>query len=72
MADETNHVSHMAGPEARGFSREERKEIVKEAIKEWMDEQFARFGRWSLYTILAAAVAGVAYVTLFVHGWIKP
>jgi len=30
------------------------KEVVKEAIEEWLDKQFATFGKWSLVGILCA------------------
>lgn len=50
----------------------EAKRIIKEAIREWLDEQFAKFGRWSFYGLLAAATAVVLYMTLITNGWHKP
>lgn len=50
----------------------EMKRIVKDAIREWLDEQFAKFGRWSLYTVLALATASILYLSLFANGWHKP
>lgn len=47
------------------------KRIVKEAIREWLDEQFAKFGRWSLYTLLALATAAILYLSLTTNGWHK-
>lgn len=38
------------------------KEAMKEALKEWLDDQFTKFGYWSFYTILAAALAGAVYL----------
>jgi hypothetical protein len=50
----------------------EAKRIIKEAIREWLDEQFTKFGRWSFYGILAAATTLILYMTLIVNGWHKP
>lgn len=38
---------------------EEWKRIVKQAIKEWLDEQFASFGRWTFYGLVSALLAGI-------------
>ncbi len=46
------------------FTREELKEINKQAIKEWMDEKFAALGMWSAKVIVIAALA--ALVTFMV------
>lgn len=40
------------------------KNIVKEAINEWLDRQFATFGRWTFYGLLSAALAGLIYLAL--------
>lgn len=48
------------------------KRLIKEAIREWLDEQFAKFGRWSLYTVLALATASILYLSLSANGWHKP
>lgn len=61
--------SYRMGEDARGFTREERKEIVKEALKEWLDEKMSAFGRWSLMTLGALLVAGLGYFILWTHGW---
>lgn len=50
----------------------EAKRIIKEAIREWLDEQFAKFGKWSLYGLLAAATTLILYMTLVMNGWHKP
>jgi hypothetical protein len=47
------------------------KDAFKEAVKEWLDDMFAAFGRWSLMGIGAAAVAGLGYFLLTVNGWHK-
>lgn len=47
------------------------KEAVKEALKEWLDEAFATFGRWTFRGLLAAAFAGAVYLGLKGQGWTK-
>ena len=45
------------------------KEAVKEALKEWLDEQFARVGRWTVYGIVAAGLVALVYFILMHNGW---
>lgn len=52
------------------LERDEHKEIVKEAIREWLDEKYATFGKWTLHGVLASALAWVAYF-LLTHGQFK-
>lgn len=40
---------------------DEEKQIVKDALKEWLDEKFATFGKWSLASILAAALVAAVF-----------
>lgn len=47
------------------------KEVIKEALEEWLDKKFAQFGRWSLGAILALALAGCVYLALVGQGWHK-
>lgn len=47
------------------------KEAHKEALKEWLDEKFAQFGRWSVTTIAAMVLAALIYFMLFTNGWQK-
>lgn len=48
------------------------KAVMKEAIKEWLDERFAEFGRWSFWGIAAAALSLIAYFILTTGGWKPP
>lgn len=48
------------------------KGIVKEAIKEWLDEKFAQFGKWTLTGILASSLALLAYLLVRFGGFQKP
>ena len=45
------------------------KEIVKQAITEWLDVKFAELGRWSFWGILAFILAGLTYVIFWTNGW---
>lgn len=47
------------------------KEAVKEALKEWLDDKFTAFGKWSFHGLLAMAFAGVVYVFMISNGWHK-
>jgi len=40
------------------------KEAVKQAIKEWLDDQFATFGRWTFYGLCSMALGGLTYLAL--------
>ena len=41
------------------------KTAVKEALSEWLDKQFSKFGKWGLAALLSIALAG--FVTLAVR-----
>ncbi|NMM21858.1 MAG: hypothetical protein HHJ15_18215 [Rhodoferax sp.] len=47
------------------------KDVVKEALREWLDDAFATFGRWTFMGLLAAAFAGAVYLALKGQGWSK-
>lgn len=49
---------------------EDQRRIVKEALKEWLDEKWAAFGKWSIRGILAAGLAAIVTLILMVKsGW---
>jgi hypothetical protein len=50
---------------------EVQKLAVKEAIKEFMEERYAAFGKFSIGVLFAAAFCGMMYLFLGAHGW-KP
>jgi len=56
----------------RDMANEIEKEIVKQAIKEWLNEKVAQFGWFSIRTIFYVFVAGLAYAYLITHGWSIP
>ena len=45
------------------------KEAVKEALKEWLNEQFAAFGKWTFTGLLSVAFCGMVYLWLSGHGF---
>jgi len=47
--------------EQKQFTKEELKDIQKEAFKEWMDEKVTEFGWWSIKTIGIALLGGLLY-----------
>lgn len=47
------------------------KDVLKEAVSEWMDERFAMFGRWSFHSLLVLAFAGAVYLAMRGQGWSK-
>lgn len=51
--------------------RDERKEIVKEAITEWLDDKYINLGKWTLGGLMAGAVALLGYLILWSNGWHK-
>jgi len=56
--------------EALGKLRKsEMKAVVKEAIKEWLDEQATIIGKWSFRFILMSALGVLAYFVLTSQGW---
>lgn len=48
-------------------SRDERKEIVKEAISEWLDDKLLNFGRWSARGLAVTIFSALAY--FFLSTW---
>lgn len=50
------------------LTKNEQKQVVKEAIQEWLDVQFAQFGKYSLGACIAFAFAVMLYLYLSAHG----
>jgi len=48
------------------------KAAMKEAVKEWLDDQFATFGKWSLGAFLAMLVGAAVWIVLTAKGWKPP
>ena len=45
------------------------KDALKEGLREWLDDQFAEFGKWTLRAAIAALLAGVVWLALVSSGW---
>jgi hypothetical protein len=45
------------------------KAAFKEAAREWLDNKFAEFGKWSAMAIAAAALVALIYFILKLNGW---
>jgi hypothetical protein len=57
-------------------NRTERKELIKQALreaaKEWLDERYRDVGKWSLRGILSAAFVALVYFIATHGGFVKP
>ena len=53
---------------------EEQKELhkaaIKEAIQEWLDQQYKLVGKWTMKGIMAASLAVLSYMYAAAHGWV--
>lgn len=52
------------------LTKAEAKAAMKEALNEWLDKQFASFGKWTMSGLASAAIAGLAYAYSKTHGFI--
>jgi len=52
------------------LSKHELKDIVKLAIKEWLDEQAMIFGKMSLKWLFRAGAAALLFFILIAQGWV--
>ena len=53
------------------LDREDVREGAKAAIREFLDEQFAKFGRWSFYGLASIVLCALVYWAASMHGWHK-
>lgn len=72
-ADEYRHISKQAIIEylRDHTSVEERKEVFKAALSEWLKERFAEFGWFSFKSLAVVAFTVVMYMWLYINGWHK-
>lgn len=54
------------------MDKNEFKKILKEAMKEWLNDAFATFGRWSASAFAAAVFIALVYFVLKINGWTPP
>lgn len=69
MTDEEKTALKEVMKAALKENRAEAKEVQKEAIKEWIDEKFAQFGKYSLGAAAAATIGALTYFILTMNGW---
>ncbi len=53
------------------FDPETQKQIIKEALQEWLDKQFAALGKWTFAGLCSVAFAVLMYLYLTQQGWQK-
>ena len=41
------------------------KEALKESLREWLDEKYAEFGKWSVHGLMAAALGATVYLIIW-------
>lgn len=51
---------------------DEMKNVFKEGLKEWLDEKFAQFGKWSAVGIACMILVVMTYFALKFAGWSPP
>jgi len=48
------------------------KVLLKEALKEWLDEKYGAVGRWTVNGLLVALVGAACWMILWKAGWTPP
>lgn len=46
------------------------KNALKEAIKEWLDEKYAQFGKWTIRALIASLLSSIITIIIY-SNWIK-
>lgn len=46
------------------MSDKEAKDVLKEALKEWLDDKYAEVGKWAVRSIAVAALGALAYFVI--------
>jgi hypothetical protein len=50
----------------------DQKEVIKQAIKEWMDDRYAEVGKWFIKSLLIAGVTSFLFWYISVRGYKFP
>lgn len=48
------------------------KEALKEALRDWLDEKFMLFGKWSAVGLATLMFGALVYIILRTQGWTPP
>lgn len=59
----------MVGRKKLTPEQELQKEAVKEGIKEWMDDNFMSFGKWTAVSFACILFAALLHFVLWTKGW---
>ena len=51
------------------MNEQQAKAALKEALKEWMDDKFASFGKWTFMAVGTFFFGLVVYALLALNGW---
>ncbi len=52
-----------------GLTKEESKDALKAALKEWLDERLSLVGKWTLRGLAAVGLAVLAFLLIVGNGW---
>lgn len=55
--------------EKRAIELEEIQQALREELRDWLNEQFVLFGKWTLKGLLALLFAGLIYAIIVTHGF---
>lgn len=47
------------------------KEAIKEGLREWLDEKYAAFGRWTFRGLMALTFSALVWLIALSQGWHK-
>lgn len=61
----------MAGEDMSELRTKEVEEAVKKALREWLDEKYSQFGKWTLHGLAAAGLGGLVWLFMVSSGWHK-
>lgn len=54
---------------------DDKKEVTKQALKEWLDERFDQFyadvGKWVVRLVITTLFFSMIYLFLWTNGWVK-
>ena len=64
-------TSRLAASELQELRLKESKAVMKDALKEWLDQKYTDFGKWSFGALMAAILGAVIYFILSANGWTK-
>jgi hypothetical protein len=64
-----SEVLYLKGLQMVELTKEEQKQVFKEVLDEWLDKQFATFGRYTLAGLVSVGIAGLIYLWVHTKGF---